>query len=162
MDEQILVVGDFYYDYNEISQDIYEISKWIKDNNYKVILNLEAPLVDSEYKCKKRGPNLSQSPISVDVLKKLNVVGVSLANNHIMDYGDEGLIRTIEILDKNKIMHTGAGKTIEDAIKPMNISLNGEKIQFFNFGWDVEETIGADKSHAGCALIDKNLIESLL
>ena len=37
---QLLWLGDFFYDYDYISEDIEKMSQWIKKNNYKTILNL--------------------------------------------------------------------------------------------------------------------------
>ena len=126
---KLLWLGDFYYDYDYVSNDIEKLSKWIHDNNYKTILNLEGSLDSSIYtKIDKRGPNLSSNIISIEVLKKLNVIGVSLANNHMMDFGEEGLSNTIKLLDENNILHTGAGKNVEEALKPMIITEAGKQI----------------------------------
>lgn len=155
---KILWLGDFFYDYNYISDDIKEIGKWIKKNNYKTILNLEGTIDCENYnKIEKRGPNLSSNIMAIEVLKELNVIGVTLANNHMMDYGKEGLMHTIDLLDQNKILHTGAGKNIEEALKPMIIEDNRKKIAIYSFGWDIEETIYANDNTSGCAPRDKEL-----
>lgn len=53
---RLLFLGDFFYDYDYISDDIEEISKWIKKNNYQTILNLEGTIdCDSYTKIEKRG-----------------------------------------------------------------------------------------------------------
>ena len=48
-------------------------------------------------------------PSSVSGLVYAGIDVVSLANNHIIDYGIEGLINTQEVLDENNILHSGAG-----------------------------------------------------
>lgn len=48
----------------------------------------------------------------------MNVVGVTLANNHVMDYGDDRLLHTIELLYEIGILHTGAGKNLKEASEP--------------------------------------------
>lgn len=156
---KLLWLGDFYYDYDYISQDIEIISKWIKENNYYTILNLEGTIDSKKYgKIKKRGPNLSCSFESLNVLKKLNVIGVTLANNHVMDYGSEGLEHTIDLLDKNNILHSGAGRNIEEASKPFIINDGAESIAVYSYGWNIEETVIATESTAGCAPRDKEYI----
>lgn len=92
-----------------------------------VIGNLECPLVDGEThlpsKCCLRG-----SPKWAAVLKESGFGVLSLANNHIMDYGQEGLFQTIEALDSAGILYLGAGKTIEQANAPLILECSGEKI----------------------------------
>ncbi len=159
MTKKILVLGDFLYTYDFIAKDIEEIAKYIKINNYKVILNLEGPIIEkNDEKIKKRGANLYQDNITIDILKKLNVVGVCLANNHIMDYGKKGLINTIELLKKNNIKYCGAGINLEEALKPMEIQIDKKKIKFINYGWNVEETVYAKKNKAGAAPLEQNII----
>ena len=160
---KILWLGDFFYDYDYISDDIKEIGKWIKDNDYITVLNLEGTIdCKNLKKIKKRGPNLSSNLVAIDVLKELNVVGVTLANNHIMDFGEKGLKHTIKLLDKNHILHTGAGINLEEALKPMILNLQGKKIAIYSFGWDIEETVYANNSDAGCAPRKKELFCKIL
>lgn len=157
---KLLFLGDFFYDYDMIKDDIEQISSWIKSNNYSVILNLEAPLCKSSSKLKKRGPNLYQSKIAIEVLKKLNVVGVCLANNHIMDYGIKALNETIEILDENNILHVGAGNNITEALKPMILTIDEKTIYIQNFAWDKEEAVYASEKLGGCSPRDNKIIIS--
>lgn len=157
----LLVLGDFLYEYEKIQEDIEKIAEWIHRNKFQVILNLEGPITNDEsHKIKKRGPNLKQKSTIIEVLKKLQVIGVCLSNNHIMDYGKIGLEDTIRFLDANNIAHVGAGRNIEEACKPMRITENGKIINIFNYGWNVEETIYANKNEAGCAPRQEEIILS--
>lgn len=65
---------------------------------------------------------------NVEVLKIANINMVSIANNHILDYEDEALFRTIEILDKHEIMHAGAGKDLSASQKPAISIVNNQII----------------------------------
>lgn len=152
----ILFLGDFYYGYDHIKDDIREISRFIKENGYTVVLNLEGPITDSNEYIKKRGEHLRQSHCTIEVLKMLNVVGVSLANNHIMDFGGKGLKDTIEILDQNGIQHSGAGLSIEDACIPIVCFDQGRKYTIYCMTDSYEEGIIATKNDAGCAPIEVN------
>ncbi len=148
---KLLFLGDFLYDYNDVQPDIQEIAKWIEENDYKVILNLEGPLNNSENPIKKRGKLLAQSKVTIDVLKELNVVGVCLANNHIMDYGEKALLETTEILKSHGIHYVGAGLNLSEALKPMIINHNNVEVIIQNFGWELEETVYATALHPGSA-----------
>lgn len=148
----LLFLGDFLYDYDDIQSDIENIADWIKGKGYKVILNLEGPITnDFTDKRKKRGPNLYQSPKVIEVLKKLQVIGVCLANNHIMDWGASGLHETIRTLDENGILHTGAACNLTEAGKPMVIEDEKQTYEIYNFGWDLEETVYATDNEYGCS-----------
>lgn len=61
-------------------------------------------------------------------LKELGVDVVSLANNHALDLGLEGLENTMQILDSLGIKYCGAGHDIKEAKKPAVISLYGKNI----------------------------------
>lgn len=55
---------------------------------------------------------------------------LSLANNHIYDLGEKGLINTLNKLNSLGIAHCGAGITIAEARKPAIVFLRGKKIAF--------------------------------
>ena len=73
----------------------------------------------------------------------------SLANNHMMDFREEGLRQTKEVLDAHGIPYSGAGENEEDARKPMFLEENGKRIAIFSC---CERQFGmATKDKAGCA-----------
>ena len=148
---KLVFCGDFYYDYSYITDDILKMSQMIQKYNWKLIVNLEAPLIKTGDKVEKRGPRLAQSEQAIEVLKLLNVVGVCLANNHIMDYGERALEETIRLLDENGIAHCGAGNNLDEARKPMKINLDGKDIICLNFGWEIEEVVPAKIDRPGAA-----------
>ncbi len=53
---------------------------------------------------------------------------VTLANNHIMDYGNDALEDTLRLLDEEGILHTGAGMNRDAAREPLVTTLSGERI----------------------------------
>ena len=53
---------------------------------------------------------------------------VSLANNHVYDYGEAALIDTIDTLEEAGIPYVGAGKDLKDAMRPVYFVANGKKI----------------------------------
>src|SRR5579863_10546454 len=50
-------------------------------------------------------------------MKAMGVRMVSVANNHATDWGPEGLIETRRLLDEAGIVHSGGGRTLEEARK---------------------------------------------
>lgn len=65
---------------------------------------------------------------NVELLKKLGIDMVSLANNHSYDYGPEALLRTEEVLEKAGITAIGGGEDIDRASQPGVIIANGWRI----------------------------------
>lgn len=51
--------------------------------------------------------------LAVDWLKRLDVVGAGLANNHTFDLGPEGYAETVAALDRAGIAHFGQGEALE-------------------------------------------------
>jgi poly-gamma-glutamate synthesis protein (capsule biosynthesis protein) len=78
------------------------------------IINLETTITTSDNFLPK-GINYRMNPKNIDVLKVFKVDVACLANNHILDFGEEGLLETIETLKKNGILTVGAGKNIKEA-----------------------------------------------
>lgn len=53
------------------------------------------------------------------------------ANNHSMDYGFDGLLSTIRVLDQHGVAHSGTGLSLEDAAKPAVLEVKGQKVAIF-------------------------------
>ncbi|MFZ5955271.1 MAG: CapA family protein [Nanoarchaeota archaeon] len=101
----------------------------IKKANLSLI-NLECSLTKSNIVSKtlKTFYFKAEPSNAINVLKQANIKAVNIANNHIMDFGEEGLKDTIEILNEAGIKHCGAGINIAEAKKPILIEINKLKI----------------------------------
>ena len=75
------------------------------------IINLECPLTSRGHRIVKAGPHLRSAPAAVNALAYASIDVVTLANNHIMDYGPEGLRDTLEVCRSHGIETVGAGFT---------------------------------------------------
>ena len=67
-------------------------------------------------------------PERVSVLVEMGVDVVSLANNHVYDYGKQSLLDTFITLDTAGIEYFGAGETLEEAMKPVYYEIDGKTI----------------------------------
>ncbi len=86
-----------------------------------IIANLETPLTlrrDSPFEGFKKYIHWSDPVQSTRMLREHNIGAVSLANNHTLDYGLEGLYDTFESLDNHHIAWFGAGRTASEARRP--------------------------------------------
>jgi poly-gamma-glutamate capsule biosynthesis protein CapA/YwtB (metallophosphatase superfamily) len=89
------------------------------------LVNLETTLT-THTKKEPKVFNFQSLPTHVQSLKDAHITAVNIANNHIKDFGDEGLVETIATLDEVNISHTGAGKNILEAKKPIIIKTNND------------------------------------
>ncbi len=86
-----------------------------------VIANLETPLTNikiSPYKKMKRFIHWGDIVKTPLMLSKHNITVVSLANNHTLDFGIDGLRQTLTELEKFQIESFGAGLTEAEATAP--------------------------------------------
>lgn len=137
---KIIITGDFCpnnrivdlireNDYANIFNDLLPS---IKESDI-AITNLECPLTNVKEKIKKTGPHLKASDKTTEALNYAGFNLVSLANNHIMDYGVEGLNSTIETCTKSGIDCVGVGSNLKEAKEPFYKEVNGIRLAFINF-----------------------------
>jgi len=116
------------------------------------ITNLESPLIDDGTPIAKTGPNLKSPVESVGVLKDAGFDLVTLANNHIMDFGSEGLFSTHEACRDAGIETTGAANSFEEANKPYVREIRGIKLSVINIA---ENEFGTTQNGTpGCYPLD--------
>lgn len=91
-----------------------------------VVANLESPFVSNITTWVPKSMHLRADERCVSVLRKLRVNAVTLANNHIYDFGRKGVESTINTLGREGIKWFGVdGKSIIETIKNEKISLSG-------------------------------------
>ncbi len=104
------------------------LKKIIQSSDF-AICNFEAPIFHEKMKAiKKAGPHVYQSNDSIRYIKDVGFNFVSVANNHIYDFGQKGIEETILELQRNNIDFIGGGVTFEQAYKPEIIEKNEIKI----------------------------------
>ena len=126
-----------------------EINSYIEGSDF-IIPNLECPLADeNKHKpIKKSGPNLICSPEHISFLKKMKANAVTLANNHIGDFGPEAVKDTLDLLKRNNILYAGAGENIDKAYQPCrfekdNVSVSVLSVCENEFGIATHDTYGS-------------------
>ena len=126
------------------------------------IVNLECPFTERGEKLKKNF-NFRARLELVRVLQEGAVDVVSLANNHINDWGRDGVRDTIRTLDKARIAHFGAGMNLNQARRPVILERNGMKIGFVGWYFQADpdmiepEEVYATRKRAGVAGCYKDL-----
>ena len=93
-------------------------------------VNLETPLCSGGKAIAKTGPNLRAHPDCVKPLAEAKFDVVGLANNHIMDFGPNGLTETMRICQDSGLSICGAGANLAEAQSPLLIEKKGVRLAF--------------------------------
>ncbi|NOT33299.1 MAG: CapA family protein [Candidatus Eisenbacteria bacterium] len=96
------------------------------------IVNLECGFTERGEKLAKNF-NFRARPELVEILKHGGVDVVSLANNHIRDYGRAGVEDTIATLDRSGIRHFGAGRNLRVARRPCILERQGLRVGLLGY-----------------------------
>lgn len=120
--------------------------------------NLEQPLTGrGEAAAKKftfRAP-----PERAPVLKACGFAAVGLANNHVMDYGPEGLDDTLRALDRAGVARLGAGRDSAAARRPLVLERQGLKVGLLALTSTFPEEGWAGRRKPGTAFADLARVE---
>lgn len=73
-------------------------------------------------------------PADIGILKEIGVDAISVANNHIFDYGAEAMLDTIQTLKNADIACVGAGENLAEAMKPVYFAVNGKTVAYVAAG----------------------------
>ena len=125
--------------------------------------NLEAP-IRGTVKRKDRRAILETDKRLLKSLKLADMTIMSLANNHLNDYGEEGLLATIEECRNNGIYTVGAGKNLQDAQEPLIVKIKGVKIAVLAYA-DTRAYVGgvaATNNAAGIAPLELTSVVSAI
>lgn len=90
------------------------------------LINLETSVTRSDRPWPK-GINYRMNPANIDVLAAADIDGCVLANNHVLDWGYEGLAQTLAVLRAARIAIAGAGERLAAACAPAVLPLSGER-----------------------------------
>ncbi len=99
----------------------------MKDMDF-MILNNEFAISDRGEPMPGKAYTFCASEKNTELLKRMGVDAVSLANNHVYDYGKQAFLDTLSSLKKKGIAYTGAGKNAKEAKKPVYFKSKGKTI----------------------------------
>jgi poly-gamma-glutamate synthesis protein (capsule biosynthesis protein) len=95
--------------------------------------NLEAPIARHGIEFKDKRFRFRTDPQSAAALKRAGFSMVTLANNHMMDFGAPALQETLRNLDDNGILYSGAGMTLAAARQEAVVRVKGANIAFLSY-----------------------------
>ena len=122
------------FEYTAKHRPINVFAHWKRIGTYDLMMiNLENAVtqsvdsIEKEFVFKMKPEYLSQ-------LCGAGISIVNCANNHTADFGVEGILETIQQLDSVGIRHTGIGRNLAEARKPVVLHVNGIRIGFLGYG----------------------------
>jgi len=134
----------------------FEATKHITQAADIAIANLEAPFTDRGEPVKDKQFTFRVPPRHAAGLKESGFDILHLANNHILDFGPEGLFDTMATLDSLSLRRLGAGENISAAFAPVIVEReNGDegklRLGFLGFSMTHPEEFYAGKTKPGTA-----------
>ncbi len=114
------------------------------------LANLEAPLAESGVPAAKL-IRLKTPVEGAAWLQEMRCDAVSLANNHIMDWGIPGLESTLAALDRVGVAHAGAAANAEQAARHIVLNVDGHKIAFLSWACTIPPGFLARADRPGLA-----------
>ncbi len=107
-----------------------ELCPFIKDAdasffNLETTLNYEGEANSSRL---SGGTYIRTNPDVLEDLKRFGFNMTSFNNNHALDYSYDGLLKTIEYVNKSGLIHTGVGRNLAEASAPRYLETNGGRI----------------------------------
>lgn len=135
----LLFAGDFYLRPDHLVQNPTDIFapatiELVQQSSFSV-LNFEGTLAAGDDRgIRKEGPHLALHHRAPALLRSAGFHGITLANNHAMDYGEDALRRTLQACADCGLQHAGAGFNSKDATQPMKVCLPGNvRLQILSF-----------------------------
>ena len=137
---KILIAGDFcprdrvahLFEKGDFASVLSDVKGVISEADYSIV-NFECPVTKGgEKPIKKLGPNLQCSEKGMEAVKWAGFDCVTLANNHFYDFGDEGVVNTIEACKKYGVDTVGGGINLAEASKTLYKKIGNETLAIIN------------------------------
>lgn len=142
------------YDFSYVFE---EIKEYFKDADL-VIGNLETTFAGQNANGYSGYPNFNTPEAMATDLKELGFDILTTSNNHSLDKGYNGLVSTLDELDKVGISHTGTARSSKEQTSVLVKEVNGIKIGFLSYTYGTNG-IPIPKGKEYCVnLIDKEAI----
>ena len=138
---EVTVAGDICFAEDGFVLDHYDetegLSECISPEILEMTNQADVFYLNHEYCVSERGEPLEgklytfrAKPERMTLLDEMGTDLVSLANNHVYDYGEEALLDTLDYLNEAKLPYVGGGRNKEEADRPIYFIVNGIKIGF--------------------------------
>ena len=138
-----------------------DIGDWLRDADLTHISNE----VSFDQTCPPAVPlreemRFCSSPSYLDLLKNINANVIELTGNHLVDWGIDPLLFTLDLYRQNNLPYYGGGENLEDARKPLFIENHGNRLVFLGCNTTGPENDWATADQPGANPCDLDALEA--
>lgn len=147
------VVGQKMAKYGNYSWPLEKIKSVLSEADLAII-NLESPVtLDGKYFVPTGSFSFDADPLAIAGLKSVGIGLVTLANNHFVNQGRQGMADTFKVLDEAGISYVGAGKDLAAAHDYKELEIGGIKFCFLGYAYPEDGSVAGD-ARPGIANMD--------
>lgn len=137
---KVIITGDFCpsnrvvgaFEKGDYDSVLSEVRSFTKQADYSIV-NFECPVMTGQANpIEKNGPNLFCSVNGVEAIKYAGFDCVTLANNHFLDFGEKGVVETINSLNNYGIDHVGGGLNLKDSSSVLYKDIEDRRLAIIN------------------------------
>lgn len=122
--------------------------------------NVEGPITADGERFGDKKYTYKMAPAAAPAIAAAGFDIVSIANNHMLDFGAVGLANTIAALDENNVAHSGAGENVAAARAPAFYEAGGRKIALLSYSLTYPEEFWAGRNRPGTAFGHENWVRA--
>ena len=115
------------------------VSGILSDEVVDIMRKSDVMIANSEFTVSDRGTPMRgkqytfrANPKRLSIYDEMGIDMVTLANNHVYDYGKDAFLDMLTAFEEKGLPHIGAGRNLEEAMKPYYFIIGGYKFAFVN------------------------------
>jgi poly-gamma-glutamate capsule biosynthesis protein CapA/YwtB (metallophosphatase superfamily) len=143
------------YDFNPSFE---HVKPYFEASDY-VIGNLETTTAGAAYGYAGY-PNFNTPDSYIAALKYAGLDMLATSNNHSMDTGEKGLLRTLDVIDQNGLARTGTYRTQKDRDSVRIVDLKGMRIAILNYTYGTNGSLPAANHNYMLNVYDSSLVKN--
>ncbi len=122
------------------------------------IANLEAPLTANGERFEDKKYTFKVPPNFINGIANAGFDVVTMANNHIVDFGCEGILDSFAALEGAGLYHCGAGRNRDEACAPTIVDVHGVRVAFIGFSMTYPDDFWATAVRCGTCYPTEELL----
>jgi len=124
--------------------------------------NLESPIVKGQYEKAEKSIHFRASEEVGQLLKENHFDTINLANNHMMDYGENSLRETVKTLEQYEVKSVGAGENLDKASAILYQKIKGRTIATIGASEVLPKNFAADQNTLGILPAAKSILVPII